>query len=130
MYSGESLYEALSRLCVQKLGLADEICQRQLLIEKCFFTEEVKRTPSTFPGFVTTYKIHRVTVHLRDTSDPNFACIGLPHGNEFHACCPGSMDNACTNFFVWVSRTEFDNSVVLWYGDEGALGSSPLPKGE
>jgi len=130
MFSGESPYEALSRLCVQKLGLADDICQQQLLIEKCSFTEEVQWTPSIFPGFVTTYKIHKLIVHLQDTCDPGFACIGLPHGNEFDARCPGSMGNSCTNFFVWVSRPEFEKSVLRWYGEEGSVGSAPLPRGE
>jgi len=128
MFSGESLFEALSRLCVQKLGLADDICLQQVLIEKCSYSEDVQRTSSVFPGVVTIYKIHRLVVHFQDVCDPGLACIGLPHGNEFDATCEGSMGNSCTNFFVWVSREEFDEAVVRWYGDDGALGSTTSPK--
>jgi len=128
MYSGESPFEVLSRLCVQKLGLVDNVCLQQLFIEKCSFTEDVQRTSSVFPGVVTIYKIHKLVVHFQDKCDAGLACIGLPWGNEFDATCEGSMGNSCINFFVWVSREEFDVSVVRWYGDEGLLGSTTSPK--
>merc|ERR1712007_418093 len=106
-----------------KLGLADDICLQQLLIEKCSFTEDVQRTPLIFPGFVTIYKIHKLIVRLQDKCDPGLACIGLPHGYEFDASCPSCMGNSYTSFFTWAPHEEFEKSVLRWYGNEQLRGN-------
>jgi len=103
---------------VQRLGLADEVCRQQIFVEKYSLSEAVQESSMIFPGLLTMNEIHRLVVRLQDIYAPGLACIGLPQGDEFDArfCC--LMHDTVTNYFMWVSREEYDKSVLQWYGEE------------
>jgi len=123
MFSDETPFDALCRLCVQRLGLADEVCRQQFFVETRSFTETVQESSVTFPGLMTMNKIHTLAVRIQDKFAPGIAGIGLPQGDEFDAsfCC--WMHDVCTNYYMWVSREEYDQSVLRWYGEKQPQGS-------
>jgi len=126
MFSDETPFEALNRLCVQRLGLAHEVCREQLFVEKCSFSETVQEDSMTFPGLMTMNKIHTLAVCLQDKYAPGLACIGMPQGDEFDASFCGWMHDTFTNYFMWVSREEYNKSVLRWYGEEQQKGSERM----
>jgi len=126
MFSDETPFEALCRLCVQKLGLADEVCMQQIFVEKCSLRETIQESSMTFPGLLTMNKIHTLAVRLQDIYAPELACIGLPQGDEFEASFCGWMHDSFTNYFMWVSREEYDQAVLRWYGEEQSKGTEHM----
>merc|ERR1712137_892888 len=120
LFPDETPFEALQRLCVQRLGLTHDVCLQQFLVENYSFTETLEESSLNFPGLMTMHQVHKLVVHLQDAHAPDFMCIGLPKGDEFAVDFSLTMDNAYayTIFFMWVSREEFDESVLQWYGKE------------
>merc|ERR1712007_90818 len=67
-----------------------------------------------------------LAVRLQDIYAPELACIGLPQGDEFEASFCGWMHDSFTNYFMWVSREEYDQAVLRWYGEEQSKGTEHM----
>jgi len=113
MFADESPTTALSRLGIQYLD-QDLFDGRHFLMEEVTIAKEVKESVS-FPGLLTSYTVHKFTVHIKNPCHRGVECIGLPMCGIFESASGSMMDeNELVSVMTWVSRRQFETSLFRW----------------
>jgi len=110
MFPDEEPFGTLIRLMVLHLHLCSNLEKQSLLVEDCSVTE-CEQESVVYPGLLTSYTIHKYTVHVQDSNCPALECIGLPSGCDFETSLDGRIANGMTTSFSWVSLSEFQEAV-------------------
>jgi len=106
LFADEKPSDALARLAVHSLNISEKCLKQHFVIEECTTSKKWQESLS-FPGLLTSYKITRYNLTIRDPHHLDLMCLGLPEGNEFKTTTVSSMENMCNSFFAWVPCEEF-----------------------
>jgi len=110
--SDEKPSDALVRLVVHSLKISEKHFNQHFIIEKCT-TSKMWQESLSFPGLMTSYKVKKCKVTLRNPCHSDLMCLGLPEGNEFTTTTESCFDRKCDSLFAWVSREELRKHSLL-----------------
>jgi len=106
MFADEKPSDALVRLVVHSLKISEKHFNQHFIVEESTTSRKWQESLS-FPGLLTSYKIKKCKVKLRNPRHSDVMCLGLPEGNEFTTTTESPFEHKCDSFFTWVSREEF-----------------------